>query len=241
VTRGLGYVYTSPAAAGGRRADLWRLGVARGAEAKRGNGHAQLALPLPLPQAPALRGLDAWGRMLADYASTGMTLDAHPIELMRPGLPDSMVRASDLGRLPSGRTIELVGLVVARQRPATANGVVFMLLEDESGTVNLIIPPPVYAQDRLAVRTATFARVTGRLERRDGVVNVLAASVKAMARPDMPLGEVKHIEPPTGRETGRPAGHDFEEERRAATAGASLADLAAVAPGAHSFGRRGHH
>jgi hypothetical protein len=69
---------------------------------------------------------------------------------------------------------------------------------------------------------------------------VVASSVSALARPDLPLADVKHIEPPSSRETGRPAGHDSDEDQRLVVGGSSLADLAAVAPNPHSFGRRGH-
>ncbi len=75
-------------------------------------------------------------------------------------------------------------MVVARQRPATAKGIVFMLLEDEGGVVNVIVPPPVYERCRLAVRTASFALVAGKLERREGVINLLARSVERLAMPD---------------------------------------------------------
>jgi error-prone DNA polymerase len=114
--------------------------------------------------------------------------------------------------------------VVARQRPATARGVVFMLFEDEFGVVNLIVPPPVYERCRMAVRTAALALTRGRLERREGVTNVVADSVERLQAPGARLAEVRHIEPPIERETGR----DSAEE------------VAAVAPRAHSFGRRGH-
>ena len=126
-------------------------------------------------------------------------------------------------------------MVVARQRPATARGVVFMLLEDELGTINVVVPPPVYARHRLAVRTASFARVSGKLERRAGVVNVVASAVRPLATPDQPRADVRQIEPPAERETGRRAA----DERAVATADARAAELAAVAPAAHSFGRRG--
>jgi error-prone DNA polymerase len=125
--------------------------------------------------------------------------------------------------------VEVAGLVVARQRPSTANGVVFMLLEDEAGTVNVIVPPPVYERFRLAVRSASFARVEGRLERREEVMNVVAFEVTALSRPDLPLAEIRHIEPPSSRETAR--SDELSE--------AALADLAAAVPEAHSFGRRG--
>jgi error-prone DNA polymerase len=129
--------------------------------------------------------------------------------------------------------IEVAGMVVARQRPATARGVVFLLLEDEVGTVNVIVPPPVYERHRLVVRTASFVRISGRLERRDGTTNVVAAAVVSLSRPDMPDGEVRHIEPPVERETGRSGGRAAQEGR------AALSDLAAAMPAGHSFGRRG--
>jgi error-prone DNA polymerase len=108
-----------------------------------------------------------------------------------------------------------------------------MLLEDEVGTVNVVVPPPVYTHHRLAVRTASFARVDGKLERRDGVVNVVARAVHPLANPDQHASKVRHIEPPAETETGRRArDRDVVPDPRAA-------ELAAVAPAAHSFGRRG--
>ena len=111
-----------------------------------------------------------------------------------------------------------------------------MLLEDEFGAVNVIVLPPVYAACRLAVRTAGFARVRGRLERREGVINLVADRVEALATPDTPLAEVRPIEPSVDAETGRErdAAGDVPRERQVAAAGA----LAAVAPRPHSFGHR---
>jgi error-prone DNA polymerase len=228
----------------GRRGDLWRVGVARAGRVEPG----QLALPLPLPEPPHLRELDSWETIVADYASTGMTLGEHPLALMRPGLDRGLVTSEDLEHLADGSTVDVAGMVVARQRPATARGVVFMLLEDEVGMINLVVLPPAYQRHRLAVRTAPFVRVSGKLERREGVVNVVVASLEALAAPDLSLADVRPIEPPAERETGRaPAGEDAGPllPRVAAAAGASGradtagADIAAVAPRPHSFGRRG--
>ncbi|MEK6273387.1 MAG: error-prone DNA polymerase [Actinomycetota bacterium] len=240
-----------------RREDLWRLGVARGGRrllaarraapetaigqsAAGANGGApsreatptpvQLSLPLPIPAAPSLRELDSWERLVADYGSTGIAIAEHPMALLRPSLEHAVSSSADLGRISDGRTVEIAGMVVARQRPATARGVVFMLLEDELGTINVVVPPPVYERHRLAVRTASFAQVSGKLERRAGVVNVVASAVRPLATPDQPRADVRQIEPPAERETGT-------GQRSAADARA--ADLAAVAPAAHSFGRRG--
>jgi len=206
----------------GRRADLWRVGVARGSRPGRG----QLSLPLEVPEAPPLRELSEWERVVADYAATGVTLATHPMELMREGLSEGVLRSSELESTPDGARVEVAGMVVARQRPATARGVVFMLLEDETGVANLVVLPPAYERHRLAVRTASFLRVDGKLERREGVINVVADSLEALATPDLATGNVRHIEPPVERETGGRSDRD------------AAVELEAVAPRAHSFGRR---
>jgi error-prone DNA polymerase len=142
-----------------------------------------------------------------------------------------------LQRLPHGSPVTVAGLVVARQRPATARGVVFMLFEDEFGVVNLIVPPPTYASCRLAVRTAALAVAKGRLERREGVTNVVADSVERLQAPGARLAEVRHIEPPVERETGRDGAVVAADGSDQDWDGAD--EVAAVAPRAHSFGRRG--
>jgi error-prone DNA polymerase len=160
--------------------------------------------------------------MLADYGSTRVTLREHPIGLMRPALPAGVLSSADLERTRSGSQVRVAGMVVARQRPATANGVTFLLLEDEHGTINVIVPVPVYERHRLPVRAEPLLTVEGKLERRDGVTNVVATAVSRLERPDVPLGEVRHIEP-----------------RRAWSTEEDQGDLRAVVPAAHSFGRRG--
>jgi error-prone DNA polymerase len=233
---------------GSRREELWQLGIARGAERRqtmtrnatgrlrRGDPHAQLALPLSLPAPPDLRPLDSWERIVADYASTGVTLGEHPMQVIRPQLERPVVLTEELTVTTDGATITVAGMVVARQRPATARGVVFMLLEDEGGVVNVIVPPPIYERDRLAVRTAPFALVLGKLERREGVVNLIAAGVERLDAPTPASAEVRHIEPPGYRELGRDTGDSYAAARAGRV---PEEELAAVAPRAHSFGRRG--
>jgi error-prone DNA polymerase len=218
---------------GGRREALWRLGVSVGGS-KAADG-VQLRLPLEAPDAPALPGLGDWERMLADYTATGMTLVTHPLALLRADLGPSVVRASDLATIPDGASVEVAGMVVARQRPATARGVVFMLFEDETGCANLVLPPPVFARYRGLARTAPLLRARGRLERRQGVINVLVSSLFQVERPDLPLAEVRSLETPDDRKTG---GSRFTMEPVPEEA-AAAADLRVVAPAAHSFGRRG--
>ena len=205
---------------GGRRQALWLLGVsAPGVTVAAGT---QLALPIDPHEAPALRELTPWERLLADYGSTKVTLREHPLELMRPDLADDVLSSADLERTRNGAAVRVAGMVVARQRPATAHGVTFMLLEDEHGTINLIVPPPVYERCRLVVRAEPIVEARGKLERREGVTNVLVSEVRRLERPDLPLGEVRHIEP-----------------RRVWSSEETAGDLRAVVPAAHSFGRRG--
>jgi error-prone DNA polymerase len=199
-----------------RREALWLLGVAVPADGD------QLALPLEPHAAPELRELGAWDRMLADYGSTGVTLREHPMELMRPGLGEGISSSEDLERNRHGSRVQVAGLVVARQRPATANGMTFMLLEDEHGTINLIVAPPVYDRCRTAVRAEPLVTAEGRLEHREGTTNVVVDRIWRLERPDVPQAEIRHIEP-----------------RRTWSTEEDEADLRAVAPAAHSFGRRG--
>jgi error-prone DNA polymerase len=217
-----------------RRRALWTLGVAvPGMSVPEGT---QLSLPLDPHEGPELRALTAWERMLADYGSTGVTLREHPLELMRPDLPGDLRTSEQLERHPDGRRVRVAGLVVARQRPATAKGVTFMLLEDEHGTINLIVPPPVHERFRLAVRTEPLVLATGRLERREGTTNVLVDRIERLERPDLPRAEIRHIEP--RRVWSSEAGESIPGADEALAAGAE-ADLRAVAPTGHSFGRRG--
>jgi error-prone DNA polymerase len=210
-----------------RRQALWTLGVAvPGVPVADGT---QLALPLEPHAGPELRALSAWERMLADYGSTGVTLREHPLELLRPVLPADLRTSAELEQGRHGRRVRVAGLVIARQRPATAKGVTFMLLEDELGTINLIVPPPIHERFRLAVRSEPLVLATGRLEQREGTTNVLVDHIERLERPDLPAAKVTHIEP---RRT-------WSSEAGEGRPGAAEADLRAVAPAGHSFGRRG--
>jgi len=148
-----------------RRQLLWRLGLARREPSRVAGGSGQLSLPLePQTAVPELPEESPWERMLADYRTTSLSVGAHPLGLLRAHLPGEVVSSADLPELPHGERIAVAGLVVARQRPATANGVVFMLLEDERGQVNLIVPPVVYERCRAAVRGEPIVLARGRFE-----------------------------------------------------------------------------
>jgi len=150
---------------GARRELLWRLGVAPRGE-NLGRGARQLALPIgPTSEEPELRAQTDWEQMLADYRHTTVSVGPHPLALLRAHLPEGCVASNELSETPHGSLISIAGMAVARQRPATAKGVVFMLLEDEHGQVNLIIPPPVYERHRAIIRAEPLLLARGRFER----------------------------------------------------------------------------
>ena len=154
-----------------------------------------------------------WEKVIADYRSTGMTLDKHPMELMRAGLDPELFRSTDLERVDNGATVEVAGMVVARQRPETAKGIVFMLLEDERGTVNLIVPPPVYERCRAAVRAAPLVRARGRLERREGTTNVLVSELGELGGLVSKRGEAPKGQGGQGRPGPRAAAAELAPSR----------------------------
>ena len=233
-----------------RRPALWEAGGA--ALAARPDGGAQLALPLDGSPTPPLPPLGPWDRVTADYRSTGITLGEHPMSLMRGQLAEDVVDSSALERTGHGSRLRVAGMVVARQRPATANGVVFMLLEDERGTINLIVPPPVVERCRLAVRTSGFVLAIGRLEHREGTTNVVVDGIERLEPPTPAPRRPHELIPPVERETGRHRDHDpipsssgglgVEAPSKRAFEGvreAAIAELSAALPAPHSFGRRG--
>ena len=207
-----------------RRMALWDLGVAAPAVSL-GDVGDQLALPLEPHGGPELRGLTAWERLLADYGSTGMTLREHPMELMRPALPEATISSGELEAAGHGARVRVAGLVVARQRPETAKGVTFMLLEDELGTINLIVPPAVHDERRLVVRGEPLVVADGRVEHREGVTNVLVHDIRRLERADLPKADVVDLAARRPRQAE--ADQNVESELRA------------VAPAGHRWGRRG--
>jgi error-prone DNA polymerase len=165
---------------GPRRRLLWRLGaIPRGESA--GSGTRQLALPLePTAATPELPAQTDWERMLADYKHTSLSVGVHPMALVRPHLPAEVVTSEELGEVPHRAPVTVAGMAIARQRPATAKGVVFMLLEDEHGQVNLIVPPRVYERFRPLVRSEPLLLARGRFERVDRNRNVLVRELESL-------------------------------------------------------------
>jgi error-prone DNA polymerase len=167
-----------------RRELLWQVGLwlpPKASQSGDGRGRRQLELALNHPhERLAFGGLAADERLLAEYATLGFSASGHPLSLVRNALPSDLTLNRDLGNLKAGVKCQVAGLVVARQRPETAKGIVFMLVEDETGMTNVIVRPDVYDRYRAAVRGEPFVLVTGKLAKDDGTVNVLAEKVEGL-------------------------------------------------------------
>jgi error-prone DNA polymerase len=110
-----------------------------------------------------------------DYETTSLSLKKHPVALVRQTLTQQRIlQASEVNNLPQGRWVKVAGLVLIRQRPGTASGIVFITLEDETGIVNLIVRPQIFDRYRLAARHAALLQCDGYVERQGQVVHVMA-------------------------------------------------------------------
>ncbi len=236
-----------------RRLALWQLGVAAPGRAAAGEG-TQLALPLELPEAPRLRPLSRWQRLIADYATAGVTVGDHVMAALRPRLTAHLLATSpQLARLPQGSAVTVAGLVIARQRPGTAKGTMFLLFEDEWGHVNLIVPRAVYERHRPLARAEPLLLARGRLERTaverlagleevPPVVNVVVRELAALERhlasaPEEEAAAQAQVHRLPGAFADGAAQTDRETEEDGAEMGATMR---AVAPPVQSFaaGRR---
>lgn len=119
--------------------------------------------------------------MVADYRTIGLSLKRHPVAFLREHLAQRGVRpAEDLARLPDGARVAVAGIVLLRQRPGTARDVVFVTLEDETGTANLVVFPSVREKWRRALLTARLMVCRGKVQAEDGVIHVIAEKVEAL-------------------------------------------------------------
>lgn len=124
--------------------------------------------------------------VVEDYIATRLTLRAHPMELLRPSIP-GLTPHADLYQIPL-RRISVCGLVITRQRPGTASGVIFLTLEDETGVSNIVVWPKTYARFRRIVMGGRLLRVTGRLEREGIVTHLIADRIEDLSHRLADLG-----------------------------------------------------
>jgi error-prone DNA polymerase len=116
--------------------------------------------------------------LVADYASIGLTLGRHPMALLRPRLDRlHMVTATQLKQLPHGKLTRAAGIVIGRQRPDTASGVIFVTLEDETGMINVVVWRDVAEKQRRALLGSQLLAVHGVLERQEGVIHLIAGKL----------------------------------------------------------------
>ena len=187
--------------------DLWRRsGVSRGTLVRLANADAFVSmgldrrqaawaagdvrsegsLPLfdsarPIRPEPALPAMSAGEHVVADYRATGLSLKRHPVAFLRDRLTGRGVRpAEDLAQLPDGARVAVAGIVLVRQRPGTAREVVFVTLEDETGTANLVVFPSVRERWRRDLLTARLMVCRGKVQAEDGVIHVIAEKIEAL-------------------------------------------------------------
>jgi len=189
-----------------RRDALWAVRAIRApaplplfADPLDGEGGAEPAVELP----PMHLGEE----VVEDYVALRLTLRAHPMELLRPGIA-GLIPAADLATAPPQR-VSVCGLVITRQRPGTASGVIFLTLEDETGTANVVVWRTVYARFRRAVIGGRLLRVSGRLEREGSVVHLIAETIEDLS-PRLsalghPLDTVVGLTRPEADDAPRPA------------------------------------
>src|SRR4051794_11458305 len=164
-----------------RREALWAAGAAASDKPDRLPG------TVVGTEAPALPGMDAVDRLVADVWATGLAPDAHPAQFIRDQLDAvGALPIASLGRVEAGTRIRVGGIVTHRQRPATAGGVTFVNLEDETGMLNVTCSPGLWQRYKRVARTSSGLLVRGRLEKAEGVLNLVADQLEKVTPPISP-------------------------------------------------------
>ncbi|MGN9913696.1 error-prone DNA polymerase [Phytohabitans sp. LJ34] len=165
-----------------RREALWAAGAAAQERPDRLPGTGSSPNP-----PPTLPGMDAVDRLVADVWATGLSPESHPARFIRPQLEEAgAVPIARLGLIDGGTRVRVGGLVTHRQRPATAGGITFMNLEDETGMLNVTCSPGLWQRYRKVARTSAALIVRGRLEKHDGVINLTADRLDPITPPVSP-------------------------------------------------------
>ena len=135
-----------------------------------------------LDEASPLRRMDIEERLVADYHGTGLTTGHHPMAYRREVLRARGVKSAiELRALAHGKQATTAGCVITRQRPGTAKGIIFMTLEDETGTSRVIISPDFYDQNRVVVLNERFVLVSGVVQNQDNIVHLKARSIQPLS------------------------------------------------------------
>jgi error-prone DNA polymerase len=162
---------------GHRRDAVWQVEEAVrpvGPLLKPHRGQSQVSSPL--------RQMTTEERLSADYSGTGLTVGKHPLHYRRQELKAMKVLTSaELRNYQDGEYVRSAGCVIARQRPGTAKGFIFISMEDETGIANVIITPDLYERERVVVTRSKFVLVEGALQNQDGVIHIKAKRIQPLA------------------------------------------------------------
>jgi error-prone DNA polymerase len=159
-----------------RRDALWQVEKAVRRSGPLLDGIQEMDLSSPL------RPMDVEERLVADYHGTGLTTGHHPMAYRREALRALGIKSAiELKNFPHGKEASVAGCVITRQRPGTAKGIIFMTLEDETGTARVIISPDFYDQNRMAVLNERFVLVSGPVQNQDGIVHLKARTIKSLS------------------------------------------------------------
>jgi error-prone DNA polymerase len=172
---------------------------------------AREAETMPEIHEPAtlLRPLTAGGEVVADYRHIGLTLRRHPISFLREDLRQRGIVSCALAmQANDGRRLQTAGIVLVRQRPGTAKGVIFITLEDETGIANLVIWPTLFENQRRIVLTAGMIAVQGRIQREGDVVHLVAHRLEDLSATLASVGE-RDTDPCEPREGIKVKSRDF--------------------------------
>jgi error-prone DNA polymerase len=135
---------------------------------------------------PRLPEMTRAEQLVLDYETTGVAVDDHAMKVLRPQLPAHYKSARDLTSASHGARVSTAGVVICRQRPQTASGVVFVTLEDETGFVNLILWAKTFERWRHVATTSSMLAAHGRVERQGDVIYVVPDRLEKLALRDMP-------------------------------------------------------
>ena len=136
-----------------------------------------------------LRQMSTEERLVADYAGTGMTIGKHPMAYRRAALlRDGILSAEQLKKERQGTFVRTAGCVIARQRPGTAMGFIFLSMEDETGIANVIVTPDLYERERIVVTRSKFILAEGALQNQDGVIHIKAVRLRSLSDQALEIG-----------------------------------------------------
>jgi len=163
-----------------RREAMWKT---RGPQPQKGSLFAGVE---PNEEMPDLPDLTRAEQLALDYRTTGVAVGDHAMSVVRPTLPERYKSARDLSSIPHGARVSTAGVVICRQRPQTASGVVFVTLEDETGFINLILWAKTFERWRHVATTSSMLVAHGRIERQGDVVYVIPDRLERLGLHEMP-------------------------------------------------------